>query len=86
MPSRIDGDTVVGDTPQCVFRPGDPFRRVVDTLPDDTAPDALVLIGLLTGHLRPTSEAAARRSQALVASGHEPPAVTVSEQTVTAFQ
>jgi cold shock CspA family protein len=49
-------------------------------------PDALVLVGILSGQLRPTTEAAAQRSQALVAAADDPPTATVSTHTVEALQ
>ncbi|WP_169719009.1 cold-shock protein [Haloplanus natans] len=49
-------------------------------------PDGLVLVGILAGQLRPTTEAAAQRSQALVAAADDPPAATVSTQTVKSLQ
>ena len=86
MSFRVRESTVVADSAQCTFRARPPFRRVLSTLPDETVPDGLVLVGLLAGQLRPTTETAAQHSQALVAAADDPPAATVTAQTVEALQ
>ncbi|WP_394338775.1 cold shock domain-containing protein [Haloplanus rubicundus] len=86
MPYQREGTTVVGDSDQCTFQVRQPYRRVLGTLSDETVPDGLVLVGILAGQLRPTTEAAAQRSQALVAAADDPPAATVTTQTAKSLQ
>jgi cold shock CspA family protein len=86
MSYRFDGSMVIAESPQCAFRASRPFQRVLDTLPEKTVPTALVILGILTGQLRPTDETAARQSHELIDTTNNPPAATISNQTVNAIQ
>ncbi|MFB6202656.1 MAG: cold-shock protein [Halorhabdus sp.] len=86
MSYRFDGSHIVTESPHGEFRVRRPFQRLLNTVSEEPVPDALVIIGVLTGQLRPRDKGAARHNQALLETTNNPPAATVSERTVDTLQ
>ena len=81
MPLQYDGGDRIQNPDRTDYLVGHRFKRVLETLPDTTVPEALVIVGILTRELTPvgTDPSAHRETAAKI---KDPPSAGVPAETV----
>lgn len=81
MPLQYDGGDRIRNPDRTDYRVGNRFKTVLETLPDSTVPEALVIVGILTREVTPidTDPSAHRKTAATIT---DPPSAEVPVETV----
>ena len=81
MSLQYDGGDRIRNPDRTDYRVGTRFKKVLETLPDSTVPEALVIIGILTSELTPVdADPSAHRDTAATIT--DPPSAEVPVETV----
>lgn len=80
------GSRLVSDVTKTEYQVGEPFERVLQTLPDDSVPRGLVWLGILTEHLEPVDEDIEDHLRVVTENVADAPTATISPQTVCGIE
>lgn len=82
MGFRLEKGRLVSSSTQTVYNVGKPFQQVLKTVSDNSIPQALVMLGILTEQLVPVDEDAEKHIRIVTDNVNEAPAVVASGDTV----